>query len=277
MVQTRDLNNGSVPVFLYGTAWKEERTEALVGQALATGFRAIDTANQRKHYFEAAVGDAIVASDVPRGELFLQSKFTYQRGQDHRLPYDPQAPLAQQVRQSFDSSLAHLHTDYIDSYVLHGPWSGDGIAPQDHEAWGAMEDLAQAGKVKSLGVSNISIDQLRELCEFATHKPLYVQNRCFAATGWDREVRSFCSANDMVYQGFSLLTANRRELSRPKLGLIAERHDVTIAQVVFRFAIAVGMLPLTGTSDSKHIAQDLASVELKLSPDEIATVETVAG
>src|SRR3954454_4518499 len=90
-----------VPQFLYGTAWKEDRTAALTELAIRTGFRGIDTANQRRHYFEAGVGEALAAvyraGVVTRAELFLQTKFTYQPGQDHRLPYDPAAPLAAQV------------------------------------------------------------------------------------------------------------------------------------------------------------------------------------
>ena len=86
-----------VPALMYGTAWKEERTESLVRQALAAGFTAIDTANQRKHYHEAGVGAALAASGMARGDLFLQTKFTYVRGQDHRLPYDPKADIGTQV------------------------------------------------------------------------------------------------------------------------------------------------------------------------------------
>src|SRR5580698_9063833 len=86
------------PTFLYGTAWKEDRTAGLVELALGAGFRAIDTANQRRHYFEAGVGQGLAAAYrvgvVTRPDLFLQTKFTYQRGQDHRLPYDPEASLA---------------------------------------------------------------------------------------------------------------------------------------------------------------------------------------
>src|SRR5262245_16592151 len=108
-----------LPTFLYGTAWKEERTEELTRTALASGFRGIDTANQRKHYVEEAVGAALAASGVPRGEVFLQTKFTYARGQDHRLPYDPSAKIADQVRQSCQSSLAHLGVDSIDAFLLH--------------------------------------------------------------------------------------------------------------------------------------------------------------
>ena len=90
----------SIPTFLYGTAWKEDRTAALTELALRAGFRGIDTANQRRHYFEAGVGEALAAAYlagiVTRADLFLQTKFTYRRGQDHRLPYDPEATLSAQ-------------------------------------------------------------------------------------------------------------------------------------------------------------------------------------
>src|SRR5688572_9311594 len=85
-----------VPRLLYGTAWKEARTSPLVTAALQAGFRGIDTANQRKHYHEVAVGEAVQAAIkeglVQREDLFLQTKFTHIGGQDHRLPYDPAAP-----------------------------------------------------------------------------------------------------------------------------------------------------------------------------------------
>src|ERR1700730_9972402 len=103
-----------LPEFLYGTAWKEDRTPALTELALRTGFRGIDTANQRRHYFEAGVGqglaDAYHAGIVTRADVFLQTKFTYRPGQDHRLPYDPTASLSIQVGQSMASSLEPLGT-----------------------------------------------------------------------------------------------------------------------------------------------------------------------
>jgi diketogulonate reductase-like aldo/keto reductase len=174
-----------VPRFMYGTAWKEHRTEGLTRLALEVGFRGIDTANQRKHYFEAGVGAAIAAARIARDELFLQTKFTDVRGQDHRLPYDPDAPLGRQVEQSFASSLEHLGVDYIDSYVLHGPESGRGWSAADREVWRAMERLHRERRTRLLGVSNISRDQLVTLCGSATVAPALVQNRCYARTGWD--------------------------------------------------------------------------------------------
>jgi diketogulonate reductase-like aldo/keto reductase len=262
-----------VPRFMYGTAWKEHRTEGLTRLALEVGFRGIDTANQRKHYFEAGVGAAIAAAGIARDELFLQTKFTCVRGQDHRLPYDPDAPLGRQVEQSFASSLKHLGVDYVDSYVLHGPESGRGWSAADREAWSAMERLPRERRTRLLGVSNISRDQLVTLCGSATVAPALVQNRCYARTGWDHEVRRVCRERGMVYQGFSLLTANQRELGGATAAAIARRLGATIPQVVFRFAFAVGMVALTGTSDRTHMQQDLAAVDLVISESDVAALE----
>ena len=271
----------TVPDFLYGTAWKEDRTPGLVEQALRAGFRGIDTANQRRHYFEAGVGEGLAAAYragvVTRAELFLQTKYTYAAGQDHRLPYDPDADLATQVAQSLASSLEHLGTDHVDSYVLHGPASGYGWSDYDAEVWGAMGRERDAGRTRLLGVSNVSLRHLRQLEAGGGEMPAFVQNRCFAAQGWDRAVRTFCAERKIVYQGFSLLTANVNVLRQPAVVEIGARQGATAAQVVFRFALAVGMLPLTGASDVTHMMQDLAARALALSPVEVRTIETIAG
>ncbi|MEZ4439888.1 MAG: aldo/keto reductase [Polyangiaceae bacterium] len=268
-----------VPAFFYGTAWKEERTAPLTRQALEAGFRAIDTANQRRHYHEAGVGEALAGAYadglVERDDLFLQTKFTYLRGQDHRLPYDPNAAPAEQVAQSFQSSLEHLGTDRLDSYVLHGPSTAYGLAEVDRLVWRAMEAEQKAGRTRLLGVSNISLPQLVALCDTADVAPAFVQNRCFARTGWDREVRAYCRDHDILYQGFSLLTANGRELNTPEVDAIAERHQRSLAQIVFRFAQQVGMLPLTGTSDPDHMRSDLAIDDFELDASELSTLEAL--
>jgi diketogulonate reductase-like aldo/keto reductase len=269
-----------VPTFLYGTAWKEGATEQLVALALESGFLGIDTANQRRHYFEEgvghAVGRALAARKLQRGDLFLQSKFTYVSSQDHRLPYDPQASHAVQVEQSFQSSLAHLHTDYLDSYLLHGPASGRGLTPADWEAWGAMENLQEAGRVRLIGVSNFSLEQLQLLLKNADIKPAFVQNRCYARTGWDAEVRALCRAHGILYQGFSLLTANLAALGRGEMREIAERRSCTVEQAVFRFALQVGMIPLTGTTDPRHMSEDLAVYRLELADEEVELIKRIA-
>jgi diketogulonate reductase-like aldo/keto reductase len=270
-----------VPRFLYGTAWKEERTAALTRQALACGFRAVDTANQRKHYFEAGVGEAVAAAiaagEVTRAELFLQTKFTYRDGQDHRLPYDPAAPLAAQVEQSFASSLEHLRTTYLDSYVLHGPERGEGITAGDREVWRTMSALKAAGKTRQLGVSNVTLTQLRTLYDEADagSQPEFVQNRCYARTGWDKGVRDFCKEHGIVYQGFSLLTANARELRSPAMLALAAEIGRGVPEIVFRFAVEVGMLPLTGSSSAAHLRQDLTCFDFELGEARLRQVERI--
>jgi diketogulonate reductase-like aldo/keto reductase len=274
--KTRRVRGVTVPAIMYGTAWKEERTQALTFEAIACGFRAIDTANQRKHYAEAgvgaAVGAAVGAGKVTREELFLQTKFTYQRGQDHRLPYDPNADLATQVQQSIDSSLEHLGVTRIDSYILHSPSRAYGFGETDWETWRAMEEAVQAGRVGLLGLSNISIEQLAMLIEGAKITPAFVQNRCFARNRWDADVRALCETHDIVYQGFSLLTANPQVLSSPRLIAIARRHGKTLPQVVLRFAIELAMLPLTGTTDRLHMRQDLDIFDFTLSEEDLETM-----
>ena len=270
-----------VPAFLYGTAWKEDRTPALMELALRTGFRGIDTANQRRHYFEEGVGQGLAAAYragvVTRADLFLQTKFTYQPGQDHRLPYDPDADLATQVAQSMASSLEHLGTDHVDSYVLHGPASGYGFTDHDAVVWAAMAKERDAGRTRLLGVSNVSRRHLEQMAAVGAEPPAFVQNRCFASRGWDRDVRAYCAPRGIVYQGFSLLTANPEVLRHPLVVRITARGNVGVAQVVFRFAQAIGMLPLTGTSSAQHMRQDLDSHALALADDEVRAIESLAG
>jgi diketogulonate reductase-like aldo/keto reductase len=271
-------NEIPLPSFLYGTAWKKDATTGLVELAVASGFKGIDTANQLKHYDEARVGEALLTlqkKGVRREDLFLQTKFTSIGGQDQRLPYDPSADPATQVRQSFESSLKHLHTDYLDSYVLHGPTYRRGLAPEDWAVWGAIEELYQAGKTKMIGASNVSAEQLALLCSKAKVKPMLVQNRCFAVMGWDYEVRKLCAQHDVVYEGFSLLTANQEFFGAPELHATAQRVGAGVAQVIFRFAQQVGMLPLTGTTNPQHMKEDLACDRFTLTPEELQQVETI--
>ena len=212
---------------------------------------------------------------VTRGELFLQTKFTYQRGQDHRLPYDPAASLTLQVAQSMASSLEHLGTDHVDSYVLHGP-SGFEWGEADAEVWEAMRKERDAGRTRWLGVSNVSLQHLEQMEAAGAELPSFVQNRCLARLGWDREVRTFCNQGKITYQGFWLLTGNREVMRGPSLIELAEELKASPAQVIFSFARAVGMLPLTGTSSAEHMKQDLASVKLELQPEVVQAIDSLA-
>lgn len=269
----------SIPPILYGTAWKEDDTQRLVTQALTLGFKGIDTANQRRHYFEEAVGlgiqEFLKSSQKRRNDLFLQTKFTSIHGQDDRKPYDEFDSLTNQVKQSFASSLEHLQTDYIDSYVLHGPALSRGIIDADLEIWQAMEALVLNGKVKFLGISNVNIEQVEALYKTVSIKPSFIQNRCFAASKWDQDVRLFCEKNNIIYQGFSLLTANQPYLISTEIRKLAKQYGKTIPQVIFCFALQIGILPLTGTTNLQHMNDDLNIDDFKLSPEELQYIENI--
>ena len=178
----------SIPAFLYGTAWKEDRTATLTERALRAGFRGIDTANQRKHYFEAAVGEAVVAAIneglVTRQEVFLQTKF--------HIPTRAGSPIALRPTGIVGSAgltvtrkfVEHLRTEYVNSYVLHGPSSPYHWTEADSEVWEAMRKGRDAGQIRQLGVSNVSLGHLERMKTIGLELPAFVQNRCFAHLGW---------------------------------------------------------------------------------------------
>jgi diketogulonate reductase-like aldo/keto reductase len=138
-----------------------------------------------------------------------------------------------------------------------------------------MTKERNAGRTRLLGVSNVSLHHLEQMTASDSEVPAFVPNRCFARDGWDRNVRSFCRERKIIYQGFSLLTANSVVLRHPVVTEFARRANATPAQIIFAFARMVGMLPLTGTSDAGHMKEDLAALDLSLSADEVQAVESL--
>jgi diketogulonate reductase-like aldo/keto reductase len=175
------------------------------------------------------------------------------------------------------SSLDHLGTDHLDSYVLHGPSSNYDWTDADAEVWEAMRKERDAGRTRVLGVSNVAVEHLRQMEASRAELPAFVQNRCYARLGWDRDVRQFCREHKIIYQGFSLLTANQEVLNHPLIASIAANAGANPAQIIFRFAKSIGILPLTGTSNAEHMKQDLASRELKLQPETLEAITHLAG
>ncbi len=271
-------NINKFPSFIYGTAWKEDATADLVETAVSAGFSAIDTANQPRHYQEHLAGEALLRladKGINRENLFLQSKFTPANGHDHRIPYDPSENPTTQVKQSFESTLKNLHTDHLDSYLLHGPYTQTGLGNEDWEVWNAIEEIYKTKKARFIGISNVNIVQLKLLIEKAEVKPMVVQNRCFANLGWDREVRDFCRIKQIVYEGFSLLTANPFVMQNSDVQSIAGKLERTPEQVIFRFSMQAGITPLTGTTSEQHMKEDLHTVDFELKDDDVQLIEAI--
>jgi diketogulonate reductase-like aldo/keto reductase len=264
------------PGIIYGTAWKQMRTQELVRTAIQQGFRGIDTAGQPRHYDEAGVGAAVAAclnESLSRRELYLQTKFTPLPGHDPaRIPYDPGAPPAQQVAQSFATSLRNLQTDYVDCLILHSPIADQG---QMSQVWDAMEQLFHSGGARQLGISNCyDLASLQVLYRAARVKPAVLQNRFYADTGYDRQIREFCRQQAMIYQSFWTLTANPRLLADDAVSALASKYARTPAQILFRYLTQNGIVPLTGTTSIAHMREDLAIFEFQLTDPELEALSS---
>jgi diketogulonate reductase-like aldo/keto reductase len=265
-----------IPPILYGTAWKKDHTAALVAQALAAGFCGIDTACQPRHYNEPGVGEGIRAARRPEGDtpLYLQTKFTAPAGQDPTtVPYDPQSPLEEQIEASFAVSCANLAPARPETLILHSPLP---TGEETLRAWRAMERLQQRGEVALLGISNCyDLALLQHLCANATVVPSIVQNRFYADSGYDTELRAWCDGQGILYESFWTLTANTRALGTLALGRLADRHRCEPTQIFLRYVTQLGIVPLVGTRDETHMRDDLAIFDFQLDAAQMQTVTQV--
>jgi diketogulonate reductase-like aldo/keto reductase len=127
-----------------------------------------------------------------------------------------------------------------------------------------------------MAASNATREELERLWQQAHVRPRFVQNRCYAVHGWDPKLREFCSANGVLYQGFSLLTANRPVLAAAELARLVIRHQRTVPEIIFRFAIDIGIIPLTGTTGAEHMRGHLGMSGFHLDAAEASQIEGFA-
>ncbi|EAL86113.1 putative aldo-keto reductase (AKR) [Aspergillus fumigatus Af293] len=258
-----------LPLFLYGTAWKKDRTAGLVYQALNAGFRAVDTAGQPKHYQEELVREGIrraIHDGILRRED-LYTKFTSVHGQDpNKMPYDPRTSVTDQVHASVKSSLHNLcapdasssvEDAYIDTFLLHSPLS---TMAETMEAWLTLESYVPH-RIRNLGISNCTLPILKELYARATVKPAVVQNRFYPDTRFDVPLRTFCGAHDIIYQSFWTLTANPGLLRSDAVQSLASQVEISPAAALYCLVLGLGNTTvLNGTTNRARMDADLAAV-----------------
>lgn len=269
------LQGVRVPGLIYGTAWKENRTSNLVEKALEKGFKGIDTACQPKHYQEHLVGDGLeraFASGVNREDIFLQTKFTPLPGQDpNSIPYDSQAIIEEQIRQSLNVSLRNLRVDYVDSLVIHSPLP---TMEETLQAWKTMEAFVDEGRVKQLGISNCYHPEFfKYLFEVSRIKPAVIQNRLYAQSGYDLEIRKFCLDKNILYQSFWTLTANPHILNHSEFVHITNLYKRTSAQIFFRYLNQIEVVPLTGTTSEVHMQEDLDIFDFVIDDNDLKIID----
>ncbi|KAI1132128.1 putative aldo-keto reductase [Nemania abortiva] len=262
----------AMPRLLYGTAWKKEATGDLVFKALKAGFRGVDTAAQPRHYNEALVGagikQAISEGIVKREDLFIQTKFTPVGGQDlNNMPYDPKAPLEEQVHASVSSSLANftfgdVANAYIDSLVLHSP-------PSNHfsdllKVWRALETYVPH-RIRQLGISNTDLHVVGRLCTSpdVSVRPAVVQNRFYPATQWEVDLRAYCRVQNIAFQTFWTLSGNPELLRSAPVRKLAEGAAISAPVALYALVLGLeGTTILDGTKSEAHMAEDLRVTEI---------------
>ena len=266
------LHGKQVPAFLYGTAWKKDKTADLVYQAICSGFRGIDTAAQPKHYREDLVGEGIrrtLSEDrISRDDVFIQTKFTSVNGQDpDKMPYNPAASVSEQVHTSIKSSLQNMRPSaenssseltYLDCLVLHSPLP---TMAQTLEAWRAAETYVPH-KIRYLGISNVTLGILEQLYDSAKIKPAMVQNRFYPSTKFDVSIRTFCAERSIIYQSFWTLSANPKIIHGPEVGHVA--HIVGLTPYEAMYCLVLGLenvVVLNGTTNAKHMVDDLSCIQ----------------
>ena len=263
-----------IPNMIYGTAWKKENTTNLVFEALKQGFKGIDTACQPKHYREDLVGLGLQKAyeiGIKREDLFLQTKFTPIDGQDQSsMPYLANDEIEIQVEKSFETSKKNLKTDFLNAYILHSPvYPGSKL----QRVWQKMEEFYDKKEVGALGISNCyDLDVLKYLFNNAKVKPSIVQNRFYAQSGYDKELRAFCKQNNITYESFWSLTANPNILASEVLQNLSVKYQKGVAEIFYRFLNHIDIVPLNGTTSTKHMIEDLKIGEFELTKDEINSI-----
>jgi diketogulonate reductase-like aldo/keto reductase len=249
--RTRELADGHVIPMLGLGVWQVENAQECVDAvrwALEEGYRHIDTAQAYGN--EKSVGLGIRESGVPREEIFVTTKFLPRNE-------DPVAAL--------EASLRRLGVEYVDLYIIH--WPADGPT----WAWPGMERAREAGYARSIGVSNFSVDDLRELLATATIPPVVDQVQ-FSPYEYRKALLDACRENGIALEAYSPLGTGRH-LGSETVARIAQRHERTPAQVLLRWCIELGIPVIPKSTHRERIVENAQLFDFRLSDEDIAELE----
>ena len=257
-MQTVTLNNGVVmPMAGFGVFQIPDahECERCVIDAIQVGYRHIDTA--ASYMNEAAVGNGIKHSDVPREQLFVTTKLWVQdTGYEH-------------TQKAIHNSLRRLQLDYLDLYLIHQPY-GD-----VHGSWHAMQDAYRSGKLRAIGVSNFQTDRLMDIAAFNEIKPAVNQVEINPFQQQEESV-SFMRELNVQAEAWAPFAEGKNNLfQNDTLKSIAAKHGRTIGQVVLRWVIQRGVVALAKSVRRERMAENLAICDFKLDADDMARVSTL--
>jgi 2,5-diketo-D-gluconate reductase A len=255
---TVTLNNGvHMPIIGFGVFQiPAEQTQQAVEQALAAGYRHLDTAASYGN--EDAVGGAIKASGIPRQELFVTTKLWIQA-----------RPGEDVVKAAFDTSLRKLGLDYVDLYLIHQPL-GD-----YYSAWRAMQDLHREGLIKAIGVANFHGDRLVDLIERNEITPAVdqVETHPFHARLTDQAL--MCERGVQIESWGPFAEGKNNLFTNPTLTAIGETHSKSVAQVVLRWLTQRQVVVIPKSVRPERMAQNLDIFDFELTDKQMAQIATL--
>ncbi len=261
------LSNGvKIPKIGFGTWQIQEGEEAYHSTltALKAGYRHIDTAAAYGN--EKSVGKAIKDSGLKREDIFVTTKLPARyKG------YDVTLKEAQQ-------SLKKLGLDYLDLYLIHAPWPWDDRG-SDHtegniESWKAMIELHQAGKLRSIGVSNFEIKDIEALIQATGFVP-HVNQIPFYVGRPQTELRRYCAEKNILVEAYSPLITGRI-FKMKEVHELAQKYGVTVAQLAIRYTLEQNTLPLPKSTHEEWIIEN-TKVDFKIASEDVKKLEAIVG
>lgn len=251
------LNNGvEMPVLGFGTYSQPPRDRIInaLEVAINTGYRLIDTATiyQNEHYIGKSL--AVMLTKVPREEFFITTKVW------------KDAMRIGAVRESLEESLEKLRLDHVDLLLIHRPLSAFNVA-----AWHVLEDLHEEGLARAIGVSNFLVKHLEALAETSTTVPAVNQIELHPFF-YRKELVNYCNERGIIVESYSPIALGKR-LDDARLKQIADAHEKTPAQVVLRWHLQHGFVPIPRSLDAAHIKENAAVFDFELSKAEIADMD----
>ena len=263
--KTLELNNGvQIPQLGLGTWFIDDADAAEAVRAAAEiGYRHFDTAQAYGN--ERGVGEGIRTCGIKRDELFVVSKVAA----EHKT-YDS-------AKQSIDETLLKTGLDYLDMMIIHSPqpWvkvnqSDDRYVEGNREAWRALEDAYNDGKLKAIGVSNFQIGDIESLVETAKIKPM-VNQILLHISNTPSELVNYCKANGIVIEAYSPI-AHGEILNQPEIKAMADKYGVSVPQLCIRYTLQLGTVSLPKTADPEHMKTN-AQVDFEISAEDMKTLE----
>lgn len=255
MIPTVKLNTGAqMPILGLGT-WKMSdggEAQAAVRQAIEVGYRLIDTA--KLYGNERSVGKAVRESGVAREELFVTTKLW---------PTDFFNP-----QKAFDESFLQLDIGYVDLYLVHWP-----VPLMPKSVWQAMEKIYQSGKAKAIGISNYDAGDIEKVLDYCTVVPAVNQIK-FSPFDYEKETLEYCKAHDIVVEAYSPLTRGSN-LGDATIGEIAKKYNKTPAQIMLRWCIEHGTVPLPKSSNPERMRENMQIFDFELSSEDIAMLDAL--